>query len=267
MTYTFDNGTDSVSFSGVLFTVTVAVPTVTLEWLDADGDWIDGNSTALPMLASTNTVGRCVVTNNSNAPGTLVGSLAWVDHPSDPTIFVPIVATLAAGATQAFTFYTGPVSNIGSYTCAVGILFPSASGGTGNSNGGAVVPIAGTLSASPLSVDPGGTVTVTGAGLLPNVSDVFTVTVDGVPAPGSPATLDMPGGVLSFDVEFPTAGSYTLAIHNEYNSRTITFASFTVIAGGAGLANTGTESSILFGLMCLLLVSGAALLFARSRRA
>ena len=147
VTYTFDDGVDSVSFSGTIFAVVAAQPTIMIEWQDADGTWIDGTDTALPLLASTSTVGRCTVTNNSNAAGTLTGFTTSVSHPSGPPTIVNLTDTLAAGESRSFTMFSGSAGDAGTYNCSGSILFPSTTG-SGNGEGGAIVPVEGSISAS-----------------------------------------------------------------------------------------------------------------------
>ena len=97
VTYVFDNGTDSVSFSGTLFSITVESLTVSLEWLDAGGHWVDGNGLGVPLPATLATEARCVVTNNSNVYGDLSSFTSTVTPSSGPSTSVPITGTLASG--------------------------------------------------------------------------------------------------------------------------------------------------------------------------
>jgi hypothetical protein len=267
VTYTFDNGTDSVVFSGVIFSVSADAPSVGIEWQDADGDWIDGSGTSIPLFASASTAVRCVVTNNGNAPATFSSFSATVSHPVGPATVVPITGTLAAGATQAFPLWSGLVSDVSSVGCSGGVTFPAGSGTNGNGQGGGITPISGTLSVSDTSVSPGDTVTVNGAGLFPPMSTEYHVTVNGAAAPGSPTTLVMPAGSIDFDVVFPTAGTYTLAVHNGSAPGYSTFATFTItVVAAAEIADTGVDATATLVIAGSLIATGVAFL-AISRRA
>lgn len=264
VTYTFDDGVNTVSFAGTIFAVTAVAPTVTIEWQDADGTWIDGSGGGVPLLGSADTAARCVITNNSNAFISLASFTAAIGHPVGSHTLVPLTGTVDPGSARAFTTYAGPVSDVTNHHCTGGITFAFGDG-SGGGIGGTRFLIEGNITASPLNVDPGDTVTVTATGLLPPVSSVYTVTVNGVAAPGSPTTLVMPGGDLSFDVVFPTSGTYTLAVHNVYSGQTITFASFTVNV--TGLAATGADATVPLALGLLLLFVGTAFVVLRSRAA
>lgn len=266
VTYTVDNGVDTAVFTGTIVSVSNVAPAVTIQWQDVDGTWINANSLSLTLLGSVTTEARCLVTNNSNAPATLSGFQTVINHPAPaPPTVVTHSGTLAPGETRALEMYSGPVADVLSHACSGGITCPAGTGGNGGGNGGGVVPIAGTISASGLNIDPGDTVTITGVGLLPSISDVFAITVDGAAAVGSPTLLVMPAGDLSFNVEFPTSGTYTLAIHNVVEGQNVTFASFTISV--AGLAATGVDASAGLLVATLLLLSGTVFVVARIRTA
>lgn len=263
--YTFDNGTSSVAFNGVLFGVTNVAPTVTLEWQDADGDWIDGSAIGIPLFSSAVTTARCTVTNNGNAPATLAGATGTVGHPSASDTIVPLSGTIASGATQSFPLWTGTASGVSTAGCSVPIDFPASSGSNGNGTGGGVILIGGTITTSALAIPPGGTVSVAGAGLMPPINTTYHVTVNGAPAPGSPVTITVPAGEFDLDVVFPTAGTYTLAVHNDASPTDITFATFTVTVGVAEIADTGADENATLAVAGLLVLAGSALLVLRRR--
>lgn len=262
VTYTFDDGVGTVSFGGTIFAVTTTPPTIAIEWQDADGTWIDGTDSAVPLLASASTAGRCLVTNNSNAPATFNGFSTTVNHPVGPPTIVALTDTLAAGETRSFAMYSGLAEAVSNYGCSGGVTFPP-NLGSGAGAGGTVVPVEGTLAASLLTVDPGDTVSITGSGLIPALSSSYAITVNGVAASGSPTTLVMPGSDLSFDVVFPTSGTYTLAVHNVFGGQDITFASFTVNV--TGLAATGADVAVPLVLGSVLLLAGVAFMIVRAR--
>lgn len=271
--YTFSSTAGTATFSGTLFTITEPTPTVTIEWQDAGGNWIDGSGIGVPLFATATTTGVCVITNLSNAPVTFNSAEVTVFHPSGPETVLPITGTLEAGAQLAFEFYAGPVSGVSGVSCSVGVLFAGGFSGGGNGDGGGVIPITGTLTASPLSVAPGDTITVTGTNVDPPLFEEIRVLLDGAPAPGSPTGLTMPGGILDFDVVIPTtatAGTHTIAVQGYYNAGQryvlVTLATFTVTVSG-GLAATGVENLTAPGLIAVALLLGGALLLVRRRLA
>src|SRR5690606_36863813 len=113
---------------------------------------------------------------NSNAPASLVSSEVTVTAPGVPpdTTF-PITGSLAAGEQRAFGHFICPVANVTSVGCSVTTMFPASTGGNGGGNGGGIIPVSGSLSASPPNIEPGGTVSLTGARIVPPVFDEIRV--------------------------------------------------------------------------------------------
>src|SRR5690606_19683760 len=137
-------------------------------------------------------------------------------------------------------------------------------------NGGGIIHIAGTLTASPLSVTPGDTVTITGAGILPPLFEEIRVTFDGVEVPGSPTSLIPPDGGLDVDVVVPLVsnGPHIIEVQGTYDAGTrvirVTLASFTATVSG-GLATTGAADAGGLGFGAALLLVGGGVLFGTAR--
>src|SRR5690606_32078746 len=152
--------------------------------------------------------------------------------------------TINPGEQRTFAFYSGPASGVQSVSCSLAVAFPASVGMNGGGNGGGIIHIAGTLTASPLSVTQGDTVTITGAGILPPLFEEIRVTFDGVEVPGSPTSLIPPDGGLDVDVVVPLVsnGPHIIEVQGTYDAGTrvirVTLASFTATVSG-GLATTG----------------------------
>jgi len=267
-----DNSAEEI-LSGRIFVLDDQPPTVTAEIRDAAGTWIDASGPDLPLLASMDTELRCVVVNNANAPASVNGFWSLTLSPAGSDSGT-ITGTIAPGETLYTTVYTGPASGIAGYGCSAPITYPDGAGSNGAGMGAGFVHVDGTLSASPLSIAPGESVTVSGVG-LDRTEATYTVTVDGVEVAGSPIT-PTPGD-FSLSVPFPDPGTYTLAFLNSETiggrDVTIAYAVFTVTVAaqsGSGdtLADTGVDAAAVrtVGIAAAALVlTGAAVLVLRRR--
>jgi hypothetical protein len=265
VTARFTQGATTVEHTGTLFSVLTAAPSVTLEWQDAAGNWVDGASIGLPLFGET--AMRCVVTNNSNAPFTFLsftGAVSFVGSPS-PT---PITGTLAGGATGHYPIWSGPSSTGASGGCTGSVTLASGIG-SGNGTGGGIIPISGTIEASP-ALAPGRTVTVEGAGLVPPVITSFEVLFDGVPVDGSPVALSGgPDYAFTIDVDIPATlapGTHAITVVGSYSDREIAFAYFPLEIAAPVLPATGVDVVTPAGSALAVLVLGGVVVLAAARR-
>lgn len=226
---------------------------------------MNGSSTAIPMLASVNIQVVCLITNNGNATLTLDSVHGYINHPVDPQTYHDLTGTIPPGDTASFLIYSGPASNATGYDCGGGISYSPASDTNGGGIGGAIVPVAGTITTSPLTIAPGESVAIAGSGIVLPITTEFPVTVNGVEVPGSPMVLDAIAGTFGMSVPFPNAGTYKLALTTEFNGRTITYAVWDVTVVAA-LPDTGARSVPLAALAGALVAAGAALLIYRRNR-
>ena len=261
VTARFTQSAVTVDYTGTIFTVTNVAPTVLLEWRDASGAWIDGSFAGVPFFGTT--AARCVVTNNSNAAFTFASSFTGtVSHTGGPTI-TAITGDLAAGATGYYPIWSGAVSLSPAASCGGGVDFPDGSG-NGGGTGGGVIPVSGTIEASPAPA-PGRTVTITAAGLLPPVASAYYVTVDGVDVAG-PFTTPAPDFAFSADVALPAnlaAGTHSVAVYAVFDERKIVFAYFPF---EVALAATGVDATAPVAAGTIALAIGTLLLLAARRR-
>ena len=265
VTARFTQGATSVEYTGTIFSVVTSAPTVSLEWQDASGAWVDGASIGLPLFGDT--AMRCVVTNTSNAPLTFLSFSGAVTYASAPPA-TPITGTLAGGATGHYPIWSGPSSVGPSANCNGSVTL--ASGITsGNGNGGGVIPVAGTIEVSP-ALSPGRTVTVDAEGLVPPVITAFEVLFDGEPVDGSPVTLSGgPDYSFTIDVDIPatlTPGTHAITVVGSYSGRDVVFAFFPLEIAAPVLPATGVDAVAPTGLALAMLALGGLVVLAAARR-
>lgn len=265
VTARFTQGATTVEHTGTLFSVVTVSPTVTLEWQDAAGNWVDGSSIGLPLFG--NTAMRCVVVNNSNAPLTFLSFTGAVSYASAPPA-TPITGALAGGATGYYPIWSGPSSVGPSANCNGSVTL--ASGITsGNGNGGGVIPIAGTIDVSP-ALAPGRTVTLAADGLVPPVITTFEVLFDGEPVDGSPVVLSgAPDFAFTIDVDIPATlapGTHAITVVGSYSGRDVAFAYFPLEIAAPVLPATGVDVVAPAGLALAVLALGGLVVFAAARR-
>lgn len=273
ITFEISNGSDSAELSGVLGVLDAAEPLVIVEVRDAAGNWINGNDVGLFLLPSMVIDVRCVYTNNANAPATFNTGSWNANLIPGPSYGEALTGTIAPGETAIFEMYSGPASGIGGHGCGGGVLFPTNSGAAGGGAGGGIVSIGGTITASPLAIDPGESVTVEAADISIPVG-TYSVLVDGVPVT-SGVTVQMPAGTFGVDVPFDSPGTYELTVVNTQTVGSvpfereldITYAVYTVTVAAAQMPVTGADVAVTGALAAALIVAGGALLIARRRTA
>lgn len=263
VTARFTQSSVTVDFTGTIFTVQNVAPTVRVEWQDASGAWIDGSSTGLPFFGDI--VARCAVTNNSNAPLTFSSFLGSVTHTGGPTV-TAITGDLAAGTTGYYPIWSGNVSLSPAASCSGSVAFPDGTT-SGNGNGGGVIPVTGTIEASPAPA-PGRTVAIAAANLVPPVATSYFVTLDGVEVAG-PFTTSAPDFDFHAEVVVPSTlspGVHSVAVYAQYSERSIAFAYFTFEIPAPALAATGVDATARVVAGSVILALGALLLLAARRR-
>lgn len=262
VSYTFEAGGDSTSYTGVLFAVGHEAPIVTVQWLDAAGDWIDASGTAIALLASSTTTVRCTVHNPSNTAfefAGFVGEATLIDSP--PTIITAITGSLAAGATGHYPVASGPVAEFSGISCGGGVIYPTTIG-SGGGNGGGIISLTGALSASTTTVAPGGAVTITADDLQIFPAD-YRLLLDGAVLPTA-FTPDSSTGDVAVPVTLTALGTHTIAVQAIFDGSTgpiiATIAQFPVTVA---LPPTGAELSLPLSLGALALAAGGLLLWWR----
>lgn len=256
----------TTDFSGTVFVVTNTPPSVSIEWRDAAGTWINGSGTSVPLRGDTAV--RCVVTNNSNAPITFASFQGEAFFSPSGSQVTPVTGTLAGGATGFYTVWSGPASTVTSASCSGGVTLSDGTG-TGNGNGGGTIPIGGTITVDRTPA-PGTTVTITGDEIIPPVVSEYAVLLDGVPVAGSPVAAPGPDFGFTLAVTIPTGlapGEHVLSVVAEYGDVDSALAAFRFTVPEPALAATGatTDAAPLLGGALLLLGAGALLLAARRR--
>lgn len=266
VTVRFTGGPSTVDYTGTIFAVTNTAQTITVEWQDAAGTWVDGSGTSVPLRGAT--AARCVITNNSNAPITFTSMQGQLFFTPSGSTVTPINGTLAAGATGQYTIWSGSVASVGSVSCSGGVALRDGTG-TGNGNGGGIIAIGGTIDVNRTPA-PGTTVTITAAGILPPLVTEYAVLLDGVPVSGSPVAAPAPGFGFVLDVVIPsnlTPGNHVITVVSSFNGIDTAIAAFPFTVAGPQLAATGVATDVApaLGGALLLLAAGALLVGLRRR--
>jgi len=264
VTMRFVLGPTTIDYTGTVFAVTNSAPSVSIEWQDASGAWVDGSGVGLPFFGDIAL--RCVVTNNSNAPVTFDSFDASVADLGGSE-GVPITGTLAAGETGIYELWSGSVSLNPFVSCGGGVELSDGTG-AGNGTGGGTIPIGGTIAVAPTPA-PGATVTVTGEALIPPVVTSYTVLLDGVEVAGSPVTTTGPDFDFSIDVAIPASlgpGMHAITVQVTFAGRDIAFAYFPFEVSQPELAATGPHLTTPLSIAGLLFVVGLVTIVASRRR-
>lgn len=266
VTVRFTGGPATVDYTGTIFAVTNSAPTVTVEWQDAAGAWVDGSGTSVPLRGAS--TARCVITNNSNALITFTSMQGQLFFTPSGSTATPINGTLAAGATGQYTIWSGPVASVGSVSCSGGVALRDGTG-TGSGNGGGIIEVGGTIDVNRTPA-PGTTVTITAAGILPPLVTEYAVLLDGVPVSGSPVAAPGPGFGFVLDVVIPsnlTPGNHVISVVSSFNGIDSAIAAFPFTVAGPQLAATGVATDVApaLGGAMLLLAVGALLMGLRRR--
>lgn len=257
VTVRFTAESESADYTGTVFVVPSASPTVRIEWQDAAGNWVDGSGLGLPLFGETTL--RCVVTNNSNAPiifGNFAGEVS--DGPASTT--VQITGTLEVGETGTYAVWSGTVRSL-SADCGGSVILRSGEF-IGSSNGGGLIPLGGSITID-RPPEPGQTIAITGDSITPPIISTFDVLLDGVEVAGSPVSISGPDFDFSLDVAIPASlaiGSHAIEIVGTYEGRDIVIAQFVFDVAAPQLAATGSASVAPLGIAALALMASAALL-------
>jgi hypothetical protein len=265
--FTASAGGAPVEHTGTILAVTTPVPSVAIQWRDAAGTWIDGTSVTVPLFGES--AMRCAITNNSNAPMTF-DEFEGTHQTIEATTTVILTGAVAAGATGYYPIWSGVLQDPATASCAGSVVFRDGTSG-GNGDGGAVIPIGGTISVD-RDPAPGTTVTVTGVEILPPMATEFTIELDGVDIEGSPVVIDSPDWSFAAPVEIPATlepGSHAITVRTSYLGRSIAFAHFSFEVAAPQLAETGpvVETPVMSTAALLLLLAGTMIVIARRRRA
>lgn len=266
VTVRFTGGPSTVEYTGTVFAVTDSAPTITVEWQDAAGAWVDGSGISVPLRGAT--AARCVITNNSNAPVTFDAMQGQLSLNPSGSVLTPINGTLAAGAAGQYPIWSGSAAAAASVSCSGGVTLRDGTG-TGNGNGGNAIPIGGTIEVNRTPA-PGTTVTITADLIVPPLVPEYSVLLDGVPVAGSPVAAPAPDYGFVLDVVIPSTlapGDHVLSVVMSFNSVDSAIAAFPFTVAGPQLADTGSTIDALpaFGGALLFLAAGA-LLFGLRRR-
>ena len=265
--FTASTGGAPVEYTGTILAVTTPAPSVAIQWRDAAGTWIDGTAVTVPLFGES--AMRCAITNNSNAPMTF-DEFEGTHQTIDATTTVTLTGVVASGATGYYPIWSGVLEDPATASCAGSVMFRDGTSG-GNGDGGAVVPIDGTISVD-RDLAPGTTVTVTGVDILPPMATEFTIEFDGVDVEGSPVVIDSPDWSFETSVEIPAAlepGTHAITVRTSYLGRSIAFAHFSFEVAAPHLAETGpvVETPAVSAAALLLLLTGMTFMMARRRRA
>jgi LPXTG-motif cell wall-anchored protein len=209
---------------------------------------------------------RCTITNGSNGPIDLVTANGSLTFLAAPTLTVPLTGSIPAGGTRSFPVWSGAIADgPSSASCSGSIEYPDAIGGGGGTGGG-IIPITGTIEATPAPA-PGRTVTVSGDSVFPPVISSFRITLDGVEVPDSPRTITGPDFDFSALVVIPAGiapGTHTIAVQGTFSGRDITYAQWQFEV--PTLAATGVDAGTPALLATLAVATGGVLLLLRRRR-
>lgn len=269
VTVRFTTGPTTVDYTGTIFAVTNVGLTVSIQWQDAAGTWIDGSGIGLPLRGTTAL--RCVVTNNSNAPVTFTSFSSTVTHPPSGMSVVPIAGTLAPGAITYHPIWSGLATQTSGATCSGGVSLPDGTG-TGGGTSGGVIGIGGTITVDRTPA-PGTTVTITADLLMPSVVGEYAVLLDGVPVAGSPVAVSGPDFGFSINVDIPASlapGGHLVTVVATYSGQDSALAAFPFQVAAPQLAATGSalDAGALSGpaALGLLVIGSGALLTVAARR-
>jgi hypothetical protein len=276
VTVRFATAGSSADFTGTIFGVVASAPTITMEWQDAAGAWINGTP-ALPIMGTTTL--RCVTVNNSNAPITWTSLSATATLLPSGSISIPIRDTIAGGATAYFNLYSGSIFGVSAASCGGGGTYAHGNG-MGNGTGIGVVAVSGTIEIDQTPA-PGTTVTITGDGVYSGTAGSYAVLLDDVAVDGSPVSTTGPDYDFSVAVDVPSdlaPGAHMLKVVETASGRNVAFGAFPFTVpeppatdSGSKLAATGQALSghALVGAStvgALVIVAGAALIILARRR-
>jgi hypothetical protein len=276
-------GSTSTEFTGTIYTVVETDPTMTMEWQDAAGVWIDATGVDLPIMGTTAL--RCAIVNNSNVEITWTSLTGRATLSPSGSSTVPITGTLQAGASGYYPIYSGNVSGITSGRCS-GEGQIAGGGDVGGVVRSRVTPVNGTIA---LDVTPtaGNTVTITGDGVYPGHAASYDVLLDNVAVTGSPVSTASPTYNFSLSVDIPNSlasGEHMLKVVETNSGRDVAFAAFPFTVAetpSSGSSNSGStkrlaatgqpiDEGLLFGVSVaalLAMLSGLALVMIARRRA
>lgn len=261
----FTKSAVTVHYDGTIFSATDTAPTVSIEWQDASGNWVDGSGMGILLHGPTSL--RCSVKNNSNTSLTFASFSGTITYSGGGPDTVSITGALAAGATGHYPLWSGSANQNPSVSCSGSVNFRDGTG-NGGGNGGGVIALTGTFGISPQPA-PGTTVTVTGTALVPPVIQSFPVTLDGVAVAASPGTTVPPDFNLAVTLVIPTGlapGMHVIAVHSNYNTPDVVLAQFTFEVPKPALAATGVDATVPLLTGGPLLLLGVAFVLVARRR-